>query len=126
MIDPWNDYCTGSSYSLQYVSGPKLPAGGDPLTVNIGAFYTDVTKYNTPGLAVDPYLAGTIPDLTWEGTHNVQLVAQQGTTKQYRRILGPIFQITYLSPCKATTITPQIIPMMTFTVGNSVPQFTVY
>lgn len=56
MLDTWNDYCTGSSYTLQYVSGPKLPAGGDPLSININAFYTDVTKYNTAGLAVDPYL----------------------------------------------------------------------
>ena len=76
MLDIWNDYCTGSSYSLQYVSGPMLLNGLDPLTINIGAFYTDVTKYNTPGLAVDPYLAATIPDLIWEGTHTVQLVAQ--------------------------------------------------
>ena len=43
LMDSWNDYCQGSSYKIQYVSGPKLPVGGDPLTININAFYTDKT-----------------------------------------------------------------------------------
>jgi hypothetical protein len=31
MISPWGDYCGGSTYTLEYVSGPKLgdPAGHD-------------------------------------------------------------------------------------------------
>jgi hypothetical protein len=56
MLDSWNDYCTGSSYSLEYISGPMLPAGGNPASININQFYTDVTQYNTPGLVGDPYL----------------------------------------------------------------------
>lgn len=75
-MDSWSDYCGGSSYTLEYVSGPKCP---DPCTnpsaIDINALYSSKTKYNTPGLATNPYLEGTIPDITWEGNHKVNLVA---------------------------------------------------
>jgi len=35
MLDQWGDYCTGSSYSLEYVSGPKLLSGGSAATINL-------------------------------------------------------------------------------------------
>jgi len=126
LLDVWSDYCTGSSYSLMYVSGPKLPTGADPLVLNINQYYTDVTKYNTPGLAVDPYLQGTIPDLTWEGDHTVRIVAQQGTTKLYRKIDGPSFVIRYRNPCKGSIVTPRVINSINFTVGSALPIKTVY
>lgn len=35
MVSPWNDYCTGSSYKLEYVSGPLTLTGANPLTIDI-------------------------------------------------------------------------------------------
>jgi hypothetical protein len=77
MLDQWGDYCTGSSYTLEYVSGPKLLPGGNPLLININQYYADKTKYNTlPWTAnADPYLEGIIPDISWEGTHTVRFIA---------------------------------------------------
>jgi len=70
LMDSWSDYCGGSSYKLEYVSGPKLPAGGDPLTIDINALYSSKTQYNTAGFAsATPYFEGFAPNLTWEGTH---------------------------------------------------------
>lgn len=120
-MDSWNDYCLGSSYKLQYVSGPKLLAGDDPLTIDINQFYTDKTKYNTPGFASpDPYLEGTIPDLTWEGLHTVKIVAQQGNNaKKYRIVESPNFTINYKNPCKAAIVTANPVPGLTYTVGDA-------
>jgi len=77
MLDQWGDYCTGSSYSLEYISGPKLPPGGNPATINLMQLYADKNKYNTSGFfAADPYFEGVIPDISWEGAHTVRIVAQ--------------------------------------------------
>ena len=67
--------------------------------------YTDVTKYNTPGLgSSNPYLQGTILDVEWEGTHTVRLVAQQGTSNKFNVVNGPNFTITYINPCRTATV----------------------
>ena len=121
MVAPWNDYCTGSSYSLEYVSGPMLKSGQDPLTVNINQYYVDKNKYNTAGFSADPYFIGTIPDLVWEGTHTVRIVAQEGVAppagKLYRKLYSANFQITFLNPCKTAIVTPRVINNMMNTVG---------
>jgi hypothetical protein len=118
MIDSWSDYCTGSSYSLQYVSGPLLAPGGDPLTVNMNQFYSDFTQYNTPSLTGLPYLEGVVTDFSWVGTHTVQLVAQQGTTKLYNVVYGTPFQITFINPCTIAVVQASPIADMTFTEGD--------
>ena len=41
MDDFWTEYCTGSSYKLEYVSGSKLAIGADPSTVNMMTYYVD-------------------------------------------------------------------------------------
>lgn len=78
MQGAWGDYCTGSSYTLEYVSGPMNPDNiADPLTIDINRFYSDKNQYNTAGFsASSPYFIGNIPDISWEGTHKIRIVAQ--------------------------------------------------
>jgi hypothetical protein len=49
MDDSWTDYCTGSSYKLEYVSGSKLAVGALPSTVDMMALYIDKNKFNNAG-----------------------------------------------------------------------------
>jgi len=50
MDDSWTEYCTGSSYKLEYVSGSKLVGGLVlPSAVNMMLMYADKNKYNIPG-----------------------------------------------------------------------------
>jgi hypothetical protein len=81
---------------LEYVSGPKLATGQDPLEINITQYYVDKNQYNTVGFAESaPYFIGTIPDFTWEGTHTLRVVAQEGVAppngKQYRKLYATTF-----------------------------------
>jgi hypothetical protein len=119
LFDQWGDYCTGSSYTLAYVSGPKLAAGGDPTKIDINKLYKDRNKYNEAAYPLNkPVLEGVIPDITWEGVHTVRIVAQQGTTKKYRVVQGTPFQITYTNPCRRAIVTPGVINNMSNTVGE--------
>ena len=47
--DSWTEYCTGSSYKLEYVSGSKLAVGALPSTVDMMALYIDKNKFNNAG-----------------------------------------------------------------------------
>jgi hypothetical protein len=49
MDDSWTEYCTGSSYKLEYVSGSKLAVGALPSTVNMMSMYVDKNKFNVVG-----------------------------------------------------------------------------
>jgi acetone carboxylase gamma subunit len=49
MDDSWTDYCTGSSYKLEYVSVSKLVAGALPSTINMMSMYVDKNRFNNPG-----------------------------------------------------------------------------
>ena len=57
MVDSWGDYCTGSSYTIEYVAGPKLAPGGDPLTVNIMQFYSDIGGFGWHSNSLVPLFA---------------------------------------------------------------------
>jgi len=126
MQGSWGDYCTGSSYRLEYVSGPKLPSGGDPLTVDINSFYADKTSYNTPGLSGLPYFQGTQQDVSWEGIHTVRIKAQQGTTKLYRSFYSSTFTIEYRNPCRTCTVTAQVLTNMETTVDDKTKKTQTY
>jgi len=126
MQGDWGDYCTGSSYKLEYVSGPKLPEGGDPLSIDINTFYSDVNKYNTPSATGNPKFSGTLLDLSWEGTHTVRIIAQQGTSKLYRKLEGSPFTIEYKDPCRTAVVIARVINNMETTVDDKVVQKQIY
>jgi hypothetical protein len=119
MDDSWTNYCTGSSYKLEYVSGSKLAAGALPSTVDMMAIYFDKNKFNTSGLTGNAFFAGKIPDISWEGVHIMRIVAQQGTTKLYNVVIGPNFTVTYINPCRTAIVTTKVIAAMENTVGKT-------
>ncbi len=49
MDDSWTEYCVGSSYKLEYVSGSKLAVGALPSPVEMMTIYIDKNKFNTLG-----------------------------------------------------------------------------
>lgn len=124
MDGSWGDYCGGSSYTLEYVAGSK--AGFGPNYIN--TIYTSKTKYNTAGLSnPNPYFEGAISDLTWEGTHTLRIVAQQGTgSKLYRKITGPDFTVTYSNKCLETLLTPGTLTDLKFTLGDTFTAYKTY
>jgi hypothetical protein len=122
MQGTWGDYCGGSSYTLEYVSGPKLPVGGDPLLININSLYTDKNQYNTAGYVGLPYFQGVQPDVSWEGVHTVKIIAQQGRTKLYRRLASSTFTIEYKNPCRVSVVTARTITNMETTVDDKTKQ----
>jgi len=119
MDDLWTNYCIGSSYKLEYVSGSKLAAGALPSTVDMMAIYRDENKFNTSGLTGNAFFAGKIPDISWEGVHTMRIVAQQGTSKLYNVVIGPNFTVTYINPCRTAIVIPNSISPMENTVGKT-------
>lgn len=119
MFGPWGDYCGGSTYSLEYVSGPMLPyEGADPKLVDINKFYTD------HNVNPNPYLEGAVNGddwLSWEGYHMVRIVVQQGIAKLYRRIEGTPFQIRYKNPCRDHNVIDGTINSMRILVDVKAP-----
>jgi len=133
---PWNDYCGGSSYTLEYVDGPRLDLtpNPDPLLININQFYTD-NNVNNPS-SDEPNFDGAIGlSVDWkllEGVHTVRIRAQEGVLGKpsyripYRHFYSNNFDLTLINPCRDHPIISRDLIPMRSPVGSEISAIQPY
>lgn len=66
-------------------------------------------------------------EVSWEGVHTVRIVAQQGTTKLYRKLYSSTFTIEYKNPCRVAIMDQtRTITNMETTVDDKTTQKQTY